>query len=259
MRTGAKTGYDLIGPVCPRLFAQPTFFTWLAPLVWLALFSGLGGCAAPEKIDSHAEWLHETTRTWPGETQERLIAAAERVLKAADPEDVRFDYGSSGFRVIRPWLIYAVVASQEGRDTWSFRASETGSEARAFISFRQAVSEKVIVPLPSPDFRRVYFGVATSAHQAQQHSIGTYRLFFARMEYMLGKRKDWLHCIDAPHMLKLDPEAPGLEGLCGITFQGDETRPPPRVPKAVQTPRILPKTFQGDVQPMPDLTESDPL
>jgi hypothetical protein len=189
----------------------------------------LAGCTSPAVIESHAEWLHETIRTYPGETSARVIAAAERVLKASDPHDVKFDYGTGGFRVTRPFLIYAVVASEEGQDSWSFRASENEVEATASVSFRQAVTDKFIVPIASPSSSHLRFGVVTASSSGQKHVIGSYRLFFARMDYLLGKRKDWVLCADAPALLKLDPEAPGTDGLCGITFQGDETRPPPLI------------------------------
>jgi hypothetical protein len=197
-------------------------------LIFLTIIT-LTGCASPAIVESHAEWLHETTRTYPGETSARVIAAAERVLKASDPLDVKFDYGTGGFRVTRPFLIYAVVASEEGQDSWSFRASENEMEASASVSFRQAVTDRFIVPIASPSNSHLRFGVATASSSGQKHVIGSYRLFFARMDYLLGKRKDWILCADAPALLKLDPEAPGTDGLCGITFQGDETKPPPLV------------------------------
>ncbi len=57
----------------------------------------LSACARAERVTSHADWMREATRVWPGETKARVIAAAEAVIKHSDPRDIQVEYSRQGF------------------------------------------------------------------------------------------------------------------------------------------------------------------
>lgn len=196
---------------------------WRAALTGVAAM-GLAGCVSAPKVESHAEWLAEATRTYAGEAPERVIAAAEAVLRHADPGDFTFDYRLGGFRAERRFLVYAVLAAAEGEDRWTFTASRAGGGARASVHLTERA--------------RVHGTGGMRQSQATLQQIGTFRLFYARIDHLLGRRPDWVTCREAPARLGLPAENPGTGGLCGLTLQGRDAPPPAPVPKTVAGARI---------------------
>jgi hypothetical protein len=200
----------------------------------------LSACARSERVTSHADWMKEATRVWPGETRARVIAAAEAVLKQADPRDTKFEYNQRGFQAKRAFFIYAVIASAEGVDTWSFTTAENSEGASASVRIIQR--GKAVAGQHSERFRD------------NQTMVGSFRLFWARMDYMLGQRPDWVSCVEAPAKLDLPPGAPGLEGLCSLTHQGRNEPPPPKLGTGKILPKVAPK---GPPAPPPLEAESE--
>jgi len=195
-----------------------------AALFTAAPAASLAGCVRAQKVESHAEWLAEATRAYGGETQERVIAAAERVLRHADPGDVAFDYGLGGFTADRKFLVYAVLAAAEGEDRWTFRAAETRDGVRASVGLVERA--------------RVHGAGPARTVRAKSQVVGTYRLFYARLDYVLGRRADWVSCQAAPQALGLDAGSPGTGPLCGLTVQGRDAPPPPRLGAPPRTVKV---------------------
>jgi hypothetical protein len=193
----------------------------------LGVMLALGACVAAPKVESHAEWLAQATRTYANESAPRVIAAAEAVLRHADPGDVTFEYRVGGFTAERRFLVYAVLAAAEGEDRWTFNAGRNGTGVRASV----ALVERA----------RVHGTGGARQVRANVQQIGTFRLLYARIDYLLGRRADWVTCREAPQKLGLPPEAPGTGGLCGLTLQGRDAPPPaplPKGPKATAEARI---------------------
>ena len=143
----------------------------------------LSACARAERVTSHADWMREATRVWPGETKARVIAAAEAVVKQSDPRDIQIEYSRQGFVARRKFFYYAVIATVDGEDRWTFHAAENAQGASASV-------------------RLVQRGVATAGRAGErfrenQVYLGTLRLFFARIDHLLGRRDDWIMCRDA--------------------------------------------------------------
>lgn len=87
----------------------------------VALGATLFGCAAaPHQVRDRDDYLAEATRIFPGETRERVLKAAETVLRISDPTDFEFRYTLTGFTGLRRYFIYAVIASASGREKWEF-------------------------------------------------------------------------------------------------------------------------------------------
>jgi hypothetical protein len=188
----------------------------LRPLAALALASLLAACARPERTTTHADWMREATRVWPGETKARVIAAAEAVLKQADPRDTQLEYSKQGFVARRKFFIYALIATVDGEDRWTFHASENAEGASA--SVRIVERGTAVAGRTSERFRE------------NQVYVGSFRLFWARVEHLLGRRPDWIRCSEAVAKLNLPAEAPGLQALCSLTHQGADAPPPAVLP-----------------------------
>ncbi len=189
---------------------------WSAIAV-LTVVAGLTACTSTgDKVRSHADWQQEATRSFPGESKARLIAAAEAVLANADPRDMTFDYRVGGFSAKRRYFVYAGLAAADGEDRWSFSAGENEEEARSVVSMVDRLALRTVA--------------GTGRGSLNLKMRGTFRLFYARMDYVLGRRKDWVTCAAAPQSLGLDAAEPGLAGLCGLTFQGEDAPPPASLP-----------------------------
>jgi hypothetical protein len=207
---------------------------------FLFLLCTLAGCAQPLRTNSHADWLKEATRRWPGETKARVIAAAEAVVKHSDPGDVVVEYNRSGFSARRKFFIYAVLAAANGEDRWTFMASENSEGASAAVRVIQQGTTQA--------------GQTSQRFRDNQTMVGSLRLFYARIDFMLGKRPDWITCSEAIKKLALLPEAPGLQSLCSITHQGADAPAPSAIPaKAVITQA---RTAVGLPEP-PSITASE--
>jgi hypothetical protein len=176
-------------------------------------------CARPERAANHADWLKEATRVWSGETKARVIAAAEAVVKHSDPGDITVEYSKSGFSARRKFFIFAVLATAEGEDRWTFSASENSEGASASVRIVQRGTARS--------------GNFSERFRDNQALVGSLRLFYARVDYMLGKRAEWVTCSGAVAQLSLPAEAPGLQSMCSITHQGADAPPPQKLaPKA---------------------------
>jgi hypothetical protein len=185
-------------------------------LALLVLIVSLTACARPERTTSHADWMREATRVWPSESKARVIAAAEAVVKHSDPRDIQLEYSKQGFVARRKFFIYAVLATADGEDRWTFHASENSEGASASVRVIQRGTAQS--------------GRFSERFRENQVYVGSFRLFYARIEYLLGRREDWIRCSEAVAKLSLPSEAPGLQMLCSITHQGADAAPPAKLP-----------------------------
>jgi hypothetical protein len=173
-------------------------------------------CTPARRVASHDEWLREATRVWPGETRARVIAAAERVVKHADPRDTTIEYNRHGFSARRRFFVYALIASASGTETWTFSSAENAMGASATVRIIQRGTAQA--------------GSQSERFRENQVYLGSLRLFYARIDYLLGRRPDWVRCADAVERLDLPAAAPGLQSLCSLTHQGRDAPPPPMAP-----------------------------
>jgi len=190
--------------------------------------AGLTGCAAPHQIVDRDDYLAEGVRSYAGETRERVIRAAEAVLKVSDPKDWDFRYSLHGFTGLRRYMVYAVLASAQGREKWEFLAEPDGGGVRASVS----ISEAGVVSGSS----------SATPYEGKMASVPLYRLFWNRVDYMLGRRADWVTCTAAEAELeKTNTNTIGLSGLCGTTSEGRDAEPPQPMPRRPVPAQAAPK------------------
>ena len=190
-------------------------------VIFVFVGSVFSGCAQPHQIRDRTDYLAEATRTFPGETRERVIKAAETVLRLSDPKDFEFRYSLSGFTGLRRYFVYAVLASQSGREKWDFLAEQIPAGIQASVS----ISEVGVTS----------GGYSATPYERNMASVPLYRLFWSRVEYVLAKRSDWTTCDEASAELEKTKTntAEGLGGLCGSTSEGRDAPAPPQMAKMV--------------------------
>jgi hypothetical protein len=197
------------------------------PLALLCAALALAGCAPAARVQTHADWVREATRVWPGETRARVIAAADAVVKHADPRDTAVEYNRHGFTARRRFLIYALIATASGTETWTFSSAENTQGASATVRIIQRGTARA--------------GSQSESFRENQVYVGSLRLFYARIDYLLGRRPDWIPCSEAAARLELPEANAGLQSLCSLTHQGRDAPPPPLIPKTVGAPAPGPR------------------
>jgi hypothetical protein len=84
-------------------------------------------------------------------------------------------------------------------------------------------------------------GSHSERFRENQVYLGSLRLFYARIDYLLGRRADWITCSEATDKLQLPPGGPGLQSLCSLTHQGRDAPPPAKVAPRPAGTRVPPK------------------
>ncbi len=189
-------------------------------LTTLAIGALLAGCAQVPQL-TREQQLATHVRTYNDVSREEVIAAAERVLRLADEDDFRFSHHPEGFQAVRTWSVYLVLAASFGRDYWSVTTREgpNGVDVTAQVNTgAQAVTPQ---PTTAPGV-----WTATTGPMAGSPVQGTalYDLFWARMDYMLFKRNDWMPCNTAHDRVAAGSVFGNVEPLCN-GFNVDDYTP----------------------------------
>jgi hypothetical protein len=209
----------------------------LRKLVGLLLAGLLAGCGtAPHQVRDRDDYLAEASRVFPGESRERVLKAAETVLRVSDPSDFEFRYTLTGFTGLRRYIIYAVLAAANGREKWEFMTEADPNGVRASVSISEEGTSSG--------------GYTQTRYEGAMASIPLYRLFWSRVEYMLGKRPDWVTCEQAGAELTAanTNAVSALSGLCGPTSDGRNAPAPEPMPPLIarsSTPAARSKARPG--------------
>lgn len=154
-----------------------------------ALFILLAACAQQPPRMTLSEREAVLTRTYAA-TASQVVAAAERLFSLADGDDFRFEPTANGMVAIRDWSAFLLLVGVRGVDTWTLITEQTPEGVRARIHLRTDSESFSAVATPG--------GVAlpTSSTTLAPSVEGTaiYDVFWARMDYLLGERKDWMTC-----------------------------------------------------------------
>ena len=194
----------------------------MKPLLPLALVL-LAGCAAPPQL-SREEALKITSRTYDNTPKEKVIAAAERLLRLADGSDFVIQHVDEGFSASRPWGVYMVLAAVRGTDYWQFKAVQEGGATRASVLISTQAQGQGVSMAPSTG------SWGTSMQPLQGSAVnGTaiYDVFWSRMDYLLGMRSDWMSCDQANARVQQKVVWGDNSALCNAFNMTDET---PRAP-----------------------------
>lgn len=159
----------------------------------------LSSCGGPPTPWTREEQAAATTRNYQDVTPSKLLKAAEDVARLTDPRGVRFDYRTGGFRAQRPVFAYMVIAAMTGDYFYD-------AEVRP-ASGGTTIEIKVFNNINGITASGVFPGSGTFVE-----AKGVYDLYFARIDYLLGRRADWVTCKDAPKILGVPSYQ--IEPLC---------------------------------------------
>ena len=145
----------------------------------------LGGCGSPPKEPTRDETLRELTREY-AEPADRVIKAAEAVLRHAYsgkliPMEVH--HNRNGFITHRPYSTYLVVATSSGVEKWDFSTDPRPNGVLASVSIS--------------DTAQVQGRYSHAFIDTRSRSMPLFRLFWSRVDYVLGRRAEWVTCNEA--------------------------------------------------------------
>ncbi len=178
----------------------------------------LAGCATPPPELSRQEYLALVNRTYEGATAEEVLAAAEKLFRLADPRQVQFQHFDNGFRMYRRWGVYMVLAAARGTDIWDVRAVPTNGGVRVTTHLTRTESAITAAPVGTSGGDTSVTAVTTpAAGGVPVNSTAIYDLFWGRMDYLLGRRAEWMTCQEANARMKEGFTYGPLDALCSVT------------------------------------------
>lgn len=156
----------------------------------LALLSVLSGCVAPHPPMTRAEYLDTVTRTYADTTPDQVLTATEKLMRLADGNDFQISHSADGLRAARNWLIYAVIAMANGTDYWDVKAtpSPAGTVVQVQVSTQGSATGVIATGQGN------YAPLTTVGGGNPVPGNAIYDVFFARLDFLLGRREDWMTC-----------------------------------------------------------------
>lgn len=185
-------------------------FSTLSLLLAVAM---LGGCAqkvlTPEEIAAERErQLRMITRVYPDKTVQDVLLAADRVFRLAD-DDYVVSHSPTGLQAQRRWFIYLIISVTFGTDTWMVTTEPLPQGGVKVVAMHSGEASAVTGIVTTNSNGGTSTSALTSpAMQNMTTSPAIYELFFARLDYFLDQRKDWVTCRDAKKLFTdglLDP------------------------------------------------------
>lgn len=186
------------------------------------------GCSTPTRVQTIAEWESALTRDFPGKTRQQVMEASERLWRLSDADDYLIAPTEDGLQATREWSIFFVIGGARGWDQWSLKVKDTATGVSARVAVGQTSSDTGGMLMPGG-------GAAITNTPHQSPIIGgtaLYALYWARMEYLLGLRPDWMTCKQTDALIESGALWGPTTPLCdSITVK--DAQPDPR---AVVTP-----------------------
>lgn len=177
----------------------------------LLLASLLGGCAVQHQPQSREEWINTTTRNYIGMGKEQVLTATEKLFRLADGDDFKLTYTDDTVQATRSWTVYLVIAAAMGTDYWTIRANQTGDTVK--VTAQVNTQSQAITPMPTTTS-----GTWTAGTMPMSGTpvMGTaiYDVFWARLDYLLGKTDEWMTCEQANKRVSDGITWGQLECLC---------------------------------------------
>lgn len=178
----------------------------------------LAGCAAQRPQMTRAQYLEMTQRTYADKSPDDVFAAAEKLFRLADGDDFSFSHSEDSMVATRPWLVYVILAATMGTDSWTVRARETAAGTNVHVALNTSMGN--VLPIPTTGGDMTVGGMPSMAGNVQGTAI--YDVFWARMDYLLGKTDHWMTCKEADERVKTKVTWGSNEALCNSVNLKDE-------------------------------------
>lgn len=181
--------------------------------IWILLPLAIAACGATIPLWSKDYRTAATTRTYAAPPAQVLAAAREVVQLSGGPRDVQIADVPGGIDAHR--YHQGFVALTPITDDYRFRVTATPDGKTTAVVLTISADRSNFGGYEGSDFSSLLSG-------AQVQVADPYTLFFARMDYLLGKRSDWVSCAAAPTTLGVSI---ALDPLCA---NSPDAAPPPR-------------------------------
>lgn len=171
----------------------------------------LVGCATTQPQLTRDEWKKITTREYASVTADEVLNAAEKVFRLADGDDFVVAHQDRSMVASRRWTVYLVLSAAMGTDYWRVDTVDADGKMRAsaFVSTDMGL----IAPMPTTQ-AGTYSAGSTPMAGSPVQGTAIYDVFWSRMDWMLGKRKDWMSCKEADALVKQKVVWGVNEALC---------------------------------------------
>lgn len=187
----------------------------------------LTACASNPKL-SNDEYKALTNREYVGVTKKQVFKAAEELLRLSDGDDFKIVKLPGSLKATRRWDEFYGILWDYGYDDWSV---ETQS-----LNDKITVSVRIIRHFQfssnSPD--RENFTVDPPTKRINGTAI--YDLFWARMNYLLGKRLEWMTCEMSDNRIKQKIVWGSNAPLCQMLYIKDNR---PTSPIVTESPSVF--------------------
>ena len=185
----------------------------------------LAGCATTRPQLTRDEWLATTSRTYEGVSKEQVIGAAERLFRLADGDDFNIAHNDDGIYASRNWTAYVVIAAAMGIDYWQLSVTPAG----AGVKVRVQVNTQAQGVTPMATTNGAWTATTTAMAGSPVMGTAIYDAFWSRMDYLLGKRPDWMTCQIADERVKQKVTWGSNEALCNSFNLKDDVPTGPSV------------------------------
>lgn len=190
----------------------------------------IAGCAEErltreEYLELRHKYDEMRTRFYDDTSQEEVLTAVDELLRLAD-DDYEISHGDNGCIGERDWFLYLVLAASSGKDYWYVDTNERDGGTEVII---RVISEEVgysgaympnagVVTMTTPSMNNP--DVIDRVELTYREAV--YHLFYARLDYLLGKRDTWVTCSDASR----ERRELGLQGSLGeLCMCANDRRP----------------------------------
>lgn len=178
---------------------------------WVLLLVGLvAGCATHPQM-TRDEYLQTTQREYEGKSADDVLRAAEQLFVLADGDDFTFHHADDALSASRPWTVYLVLAASMGSDNWLIQTKEIPGGVKA--SAKVATSMGAVAPIATTGGDWTASGLPGMGGNLVA-GTAIYDVFWARMDYLLGKSDEWMTCEDADSRVRAGITWGPNEALC---------------------------------------------
>lgn len=170
----------------------------------------LAGCASNQPQMTRDEYLATAQRVYRDKTPDDVFHAAEKLFQLADGNDFQFHYTDDTMTASRRWSVYLVLAAAMGTDVWYVHTKPDGQGTK--VSALVSTTSGAVAPMATTGGDWTAGSVPSGGSIVPGTAI--YDVFWARMDYLLGKSDRWMTCKDADERLKSKAVWGTNEALC---------------------------------------------
>ena len=165
---------------------------------------GLGGCATKPKI-SEEEMKAAMTRTYQGVSSGQVMKASEKLLKMVDEK--RFQFTQSGNQL---------TATRSGE---IFTGMYSGGKSRVsgvWLVNTKEMGKSTVVKIEAA-WKTEPLSTGLSSKVKRPEGTAVYKLFFSRLDNLLGKSNEWMTCEGMKKAIQQGEASGDIRMLCAYS------------------------------------------